>query len=225
MTSLTHEDVIDILLGEDSVVDDGVTLGYRTGRAIPNWNLTIGARAHIRSGTVIYAGSTIGADLETGHNVVIREQNIIGDHLSIWNGSTIDYGCVVGSGVKIHCNVYIAQYTILEDGVFFAPGVIVANDLHPLCGLCMRGPTIGRNARIGVNVTLLPNICIGEGAVIGAGSVVTKDIPACTVAYGSPARPHMHVDDLVCTCDLVDHPYIDGLDVLTRQRLAKETRS
>lgn len=205
-------------LAEPYEVDDGVLLGYLTGRRIEDMALVIGPYARIRSGTVVYAGSRIGARLQTGHGVVIREQNAIGDDLSIWNNSTIDYGCVIGSGVKIHCNVYIAQYTTIEDEVFLAPGVAIANDLHPLCTRCMRGPTIRRQARIGVNVTLMPHIIIGESALIGAGSVVTRDIPDRAVAYGNPARVVKMVDELVCSEGLVDQPYRNGLDVMTRAR-------
>ena len=206
-----------VILGDEYEVEPGVILGYLTGRRIANVVLRIGPGARIRSGTVIYAGSTIGAGLETGHNVVIREENTIGDGLTIWSNSTIDYCCTIGNRVKIHCNVYVAQFTTLEDEVFLAPGVTIANDPHPVCGLCMRGPTIKRGARIGVNVTLLPHITIGEGALIGAGSVVTRDVPAYVVAYGNPARPCKSVDELPCPSDLVERPYINGLDVKTRQ--------
>jgi acetyltransferase-like isoleucine patch superfamily enzyme len=206
-----------MILGEGHEIDPGVVLGCKTGREVALRSLRIGPGARIRTGTVIYAGSTIGEGLQTGHNVVIREENDIGDHLSIWNNSTIDYGCVIGSGVKIHCNVYVAQFTTLEDDVFLAPGVTIANDPHPICTLCMRGPTIKRGARIGVNVTLLPLITIGEGALIGAGSVVTQDIPAFSVAYGNPARPVKPVDDLTCPFELVERPYVHGLDVKARE--------
>ena len=206
-----------VVLGDGHEIDPGVILGYLTGRHIADIALRIGPGAHIRSGTVLYAGSTIGAGLETGHNVVIREENTIGDNMNIWNSSTIDYGCIIGDRVKIHCNVYVAQFTTLEDEVFLAPGVTIANDPHPLCGLCMRGPTIKRGARIGVNVTLLSHITIGEGALIGAGSVVTHDVPAYTVAYGNPARPVKSVEELHCPFGLVERPYINGLDVQARQ--------
>jgi acetyltransferase-like isoleucine patch superfamily enzyme len=205
-----------IIIGEECQIDPSVILGYLTGRKIEDATLHLGPRARVRAGTVLYAGSSIGAGLETGHNVVIREENVIGDGLTIWNSSTIDYGCLIGNSVKIHCNVYVAQFTTLEDDVFLAPGVQIANDPHPICGLCMRGPTIGRGARIGVNVTILPHVRIGEGALIGAGSVVTRDIPAHTVAYGNPARPARLVDDLPCPFEKVEHAYVGGLDVRAR---------
>lgn len=218
MLKFRFEVLDEVILGESFDIDPGVILGYVTGRTIEDGSLHIGAGARVRSGTVIYGGSAIGEGLETGHGVVIREQNIIGDHLSIWNNSTIDYGCHIGSNVRVHCNVYIAQFTSIEDGVFIAPGVQIANDPHPICGLCMQGPTIKKNARIGVNVTILSHITIGEGALIGAGSVVTKDVPPGMLAYGNPARAVKRVEELPCPFDLVERPYIDSLDVDARKR-------
>lgn len=207
-------------LGKGCHLDANVILGYVTGRPIQIVPLRIGDDAHIRSNTVIYTNTLIGDHLETGHNVVIREENLIGDHFSIWNNSTVDYGCKIGNGVRIHNNVYIAQFTTIEDDVFLAPGVMTANDPHPICTKCIRGPTLGKGCKVGVNVTLLSHVIIGEGALIGAGSVVTRDIPAYTLAYGNPAKPHKHIDELTCPFDLAI-PYIGGKDVATRERESK----
>ena len=217
MKQASYELVDTINLGTGHEIDQDVLLGYLTGRPIEDVSLNIGPSARIRSGTVIYAGSTIGAGLQTGHNVVIREENAIGDHLNVWNNTTIDYGCSIGNNVKIHSNVYVAQFTTLEDDVFLAPGVMIGNDPHPLCGLCMRGPTVKRGARIGINAILMPFVTIGEGALIGAGSLVTRDIPARSLAYGSPARVIKSVDDLPCPFGYVERPYIDGMDVKARE--------
>ena len=218
MQKLQSSALIKVDLADPSNIDPSVVLGYLSGREIGELALRIGAGARLRSGTVIYAGSTIGAGLETGHHVVIREENVIGDHLRIWNNSTIDYGCHIGDRVRIHNNVYVAQFTTIEDGVFLAPGVMLANDPHPVCGLCMRGPTIKSGARIGINATILSHITIGENALIGAGSVVTRDIPSNTLAMGNPAVPVKSVDELPCPYELVDRPYIRGVDVETRKR-------
>ena len=198
-----------VRLGERAVIDDGVTLGYPPARG-ENHLLIIGPGAHIRSGTIIYSGSCIGRNLETGHNVVIREQNIIGDGLRIWGNSVIDYGCRIGNNVKIHSQVYVSQFTFVEDDVFLAPGVILANDIHPGCPdsfECMEGPRIKKGAQIGINVSVLPRVVIGEHAVIGSGSVVTKDIPPGVVAYGNPAQAVCKVGDLICTTGRRDKPY------------------
>lgn len=200
----------DVTLGDDHSIDPGVQLGYVPGRPISDCTLIIGPGARIRSGTVIHAGTTIGARLETGHNVLIREENSIGDDFNIWSNSIVDYGCTIGCRVRVHCNVYVAQFTVIEDDVFLAPGVTVANDLHPGCPFskeCMRGPTIKRGAQIGVNATLLPFVTIGERALIGAGSVVTRDVPPRTVVYGNPARVVCQTHELVCTKGYTDRPY------------------
>jgi len=199
-----------IEIGEDAQIDEGVILGYISGRKIASLKTIIGRQAKIRSGTVIYAGLKIGDNLETGHNVVIREENLIGDNFNIWNNSTVDYGCQIGNNVKIHNNVYLAQFTILEDDVFLAPGVITGNDPHPICTKCMKGPTIKKGARIGINATLLPHIIIGEHCLIGAGAVVTKDIPPRSVVYGNPARVACSTSELKCKQGMKERPYLGG---------------
>lgn len=205
-----------VIIGKNARIDESAILGYITGRKIVIKDTVIGDNAVIRSNTVIYTNTTIGNELETGHNVVIREENFIGDNFSIWNNSTIDYGCKIGNNVRIHCNVYVAQYTIIEDGVFIAPGVVIGNDPHPICTKCMKGPTIKKGARIGLNATLLPHIEIGEYSLIGAGSVVTKDVPPKSVVYGNPAIVVKSIDDFECPFGFVDKPYIDGKDVRSR---------
>lgn len=206
---------VDVQLGADSVIDPGVLLGYPSGRPGVSGGTRIGRAARIRAGTIIYAAVEVGEDFETGHHAVVREENKIGSHCTLWNNSTIDYGCVIGDRVKIHCNVYVAQFTIVEDDVFLAPGVTIANDPHPICTKCMQGPTIRKGARIGVNVTLLPLITIGEHALVGAGSVVTADVPAGMLVAGNPARVIGPVDSLECPFGIVI-PYVGGIDVRHR---------
>jgi acetyltransferase-like isoleucine patch superfamily enzyme len=185
-------------LGPDDRVDDDVVLGYLSGRDIAERTLTIGPSAVIRAGTIIYAGTRIGSSFETGHHVVIREENRIGDAVYIWNNSTVDYGCQIGNGVKIHCNCYVAQYTIVEDDVFLAPGVTIANDKYPGFEVPVRltGPTIRRGAQVGANVTILPGVEIGSGALVGAGSVVTRNVAPGMVVVGNPAKPVQTVAEL-----------------------------
>lgn len=198
-----------VQLGGGAIVDVGVTLGYPASRGEDHF-LVIGPNARIRSGTVIYGGNRIGCSLETGHNVTIREQNIVGDNFRIWVNSIIDYGCTIGNNVRIHNNVYVTQFTVIEDDVFLGPGVSLANDIHPGCPSaveCMKGPLIKRGAQIGVNSCVLPRVTIGEYAVIGAGSVVTANIPPGAVAYGNPARVMGRIEDLVCSTGLIDKPY------------------
>jgi acetyltransferase-like isoleucine patch superfamily enzyme len=201
------EVVKNVVLGKNSHIERGAIIGYRPQRKIQNLELKIGCNAKVRSGSIIYAGTIIGDNPELGHNVVIREQNKIGDNFRVWSNSVVDYGCKIGNNVRIHCNSYIAQYTEIEDDVFIAPGVVIANDLHPVCAKCMRGPLIKRGVKIGINATLLPLITIGEDSLIGAGSVVTRDVPSRSVVCGNPARVIKKIDDLKCVAGVIERPY------------------
>jgi acetyltransferase-like isoleucine patch superfamily enzyme len=209
------ESCVSVILGEGHLIDPGVLLGYKPGRQIELEPVRIGARAQLRSGTVIYASVEIGSGFETGHNVVIREQNVIGNDCAIWNNSTIDYGCALGNQVRIHCNVYVSQYTTIGDDVFLAPGVMLANDPHPICTKCMQGPTIEVGARIGINSVIMAHVIVGKNSLVGAGSVVTHDVPAGTVVTGNPAKVICGVDELKCPFKIVQ-PYKQGMDVRRR---------
>ena len=194
-------------LGSNAVIDDGVVLGYPSGRTIPDRVLRIGSDAIIRSGTIIYGGSRIGSRLETGHGVVIREQNVVGDGLMIWSNSVIDYGCSIGNRVRIHSNVYLAQFTEIGDDVFLAPGVVTTNDPHPICTACMKGPVIESGAKIGANSTILPGVIIGKGSLIGAGAVVTKNVAPGSVIVGNPGRVMSTTSELNCRFGIKTKPY------------------
>jgi acetyltransferase-like isoleucine patch superfamily enzyme len=199
-----------IRIGRGAKKDPGVTVGYKPSRKIADMSLVVGAEARLRSGTILYLGSRIGAGFETGHNVVIREENEIGDGVQVWSNSIVDYGCVIGDGAHIHSNVYVAQFSRIGRNVFVAPGVVFLNDPHPGCicsRQCMRGPEIGDGAIIGGGCVIMPFVKIGAGALVGAGSLVTKDIPASVVAYGSPARVRGRKTGLKCVTGHVLKPY------------------
>lgn len=189
--------------GEGLDADASALLGYlparHSGRHGGSRELLIGPGARVRSGSVLYLGSSIGAGLQTGHNVVIREDCAIGDSVCVWSNSVVDHGCRIGDRVKIHSNCYVAQFTEIADDAFLAPGVTVANDLYPgqpQSAQVMSGPWIGAGAQIGVNATILPFVRIGAGSLIGAGATVARNIPDGAVAYGNPATVHGTVADL-----------------------------
>jgi acetyltransferase-like isoleucine patch superfamily enzyme len=178
--------------------DPDALLGYPSGRAAGQ-RLELGSDARIRSGSVLYAGARVGDRFECGHHVMLREDCQVGDDVSIWSNTVVDYGCRLGDRVKIHSNCYVAQFTVIEDDAFLAPGVSTANDLYPgqaASAAVMTGPSIGAGAQVGVNVTILPYVHIGAGALIGAGAVVVHDIPDGCVAYGNPAVVRGQVRDL-----------------------------
>jgi len=189
-----------VRIQEPHRIDPNVILGYASGRDVAA-DLEIGEGSVLRSGTVIYAGSTIGARFQTGHNTVVREENVLGDDVWLWSNSIIDYGCQIGDRVRIHSNVYIPQYTVLEDDVFVGPGCTFANDRFPGCPEAkrvMRGPTLERGVQVGVNTTILPGVRIGRFSLIGSGSVVTRDVPSESVIWGNPAVVHKSIESVQC---------------------------
>jgi len=188
-----------IIIGPNHHIEPNCIIGYRTGRPIADHSLRIGRECYLRTGTIIYCGCVIGDGLQTGHNVVIREENVIGDNVSIWTGSYVDYQCKIGNNVRIHCDCHVTQYVTIEDDVFIGPGFVTSNDVYPLQEAAepyREGCTIKRGALIGVNVTILPRVIIGEGALVGAGSVVTKSVEPGMVVVGNPAKVINKVENL-----------------------------
>lgn len=172
-----------VILGNSVVIGDNVILGHKEDGI-----LSIGDNAFIRSGCVIYSGTKIGNNFRTGHNVLIRENTQIGDNVLIGTNSVIENLVNIGNDVSIQTNVYITTNTVIEDKAFMGPCSVTTNDKYMQTGASLVGPTIKRGARIGGNVTILPAVIIGEGAVVGSAAVVTKDIPPGAIVVGNPAR-------------------------------------
>jgi len=151
----------------------------------------IGNNSIIRAGTYIYAGNIIGKNFQTGNKVNIRELNRIGDNVSIGTLSVIEHHVEVGNGVRIHTQVFVPEFTILEEGCWLGPNVVITNAKYPCSPRAkenLRGAVLRSHAIVGANSTLLPGIEIGEHALVGAGSVVTKNIQKGAVVAGNPAH-------------------------------------
>lgn len=179
-------------VGAGAQIFEPVTLGFPSRDRIGTTGYTgtiIGKKAVIRSGAIIYCDVTIGDQFSCGHNVVIREETRIGDRVSIGTASIIEGKTAIGSDVSLQSLVYIPTDTTIGDRVFIGPNTVLTNDRYPPTRIGgLKGPVIMDGAAIGANVTIIPGICIGEGALVAAGAVVTKDVPPKKLAIGSPAR-------------------------------------
>ncbi len=145
-------------------------------------------------------GVIIGKNVKFGSNVTIWNYVVIGNNAKIGDNTVIGSFCDIGKDVQIgrdcclQAHVTISNECILEDNVFIAPNTTLLNDKYPRSGF-LTPPTIKKGAIIGGGVTILPNVTIGEEAVVGGGSVVTTDIPARTVHKGLPSRETMDLQE------------------------------
>ena len=173
----------EVILGENVVLGDNITLGHKD-----DGTLIIGDNSIIRSGSIIYSDVRIGSNFRTGHNVLIRENTSIGDNALIGTNTVVDGNCEIGNNLNAQTGVYITAYTVIEDDVFMGPCSVTTNDKYMRVGAELKGPIIKRGARIGANATILPDIVIGEEAVVGSGAVVVKDVEPRSVVVGNPAK-------------------------------------
>jgi acetyltransferase-like isoleucine patch superfamily enzyme len=187
------------VLGEGVQVLDGAVVGKQpslsprsTAKREPLPPTVIGDGTIVSTGAIVFAGSRIGARVILGDQSCVRERVEIGDDVVLGRGSLVENDTTIGALTKIQADAYITAYSTLEDNVFVAPCVVTTNDdymgrterRHEL----IQGPTIRRGARVGGGAILCPGVEIGEEAFVGAGAVVTKDVPPRTVVVGNPAR-------------------------------------
>jgi len=197
---MTYRIFGNVVLGPGTVLEDFCIVGTPPRGVRPgDLRTAIGDNAVLRSHTVIYAGNVIGRNFQTGNKVNIRESNQIGDDVSIGTLSVIEHHVTIGDNVRIHTQVFIPEYSILESGCWIGPNVVFTNAKYPLSpGVKdqLKGPVIRKGAKIGANATLLPGVIVGEHALVGAGAVVVEDVPSGAVVVGNPARIIRQVADL-----------------------------
>jgi len=163
--------------------------------------------SYVHPTALVEEGANIGEDSKVWHYVHIRRDARVGSNCIIGRGVFVDAGVLIGNAVKIQNYVSVFHGVTIKDGVFVGPHVCFTNDLRPRAinpdGTIKSADDwecsetiVGRGASIGANSTIVCGVTIGEWALIGAGSVVTKSVPAHALVVGNPAR----LIGYVCKC-------------------------
>lgn len=180
---IIHDNVV---IGDNTVIESYCELGL-SNHLSGGEPLVIGENSLIRSRSTFYEGSIFGERLVTGHNVTVREKTIAGKNLQIGTLSDIQGHCQIGDYVRFHSNVHIGQQSKIGSFVWIFPYVVLTNDPHPPSDV-LKGVTVDDYVAIATMTTVLPSVCIGRGALIGAHSLVNKNVDCDSVVAGAPAK-------------------------------------
>ena len=179
-------------VGDSCYIDPDALVGYphngELGKNRENVDgCTVGSGSVIRPGA-IYSTARVGKNTRTGHNFLVRENTVIGDGCLIGTNVVIDNDCVIGDNCSFQTGAYVPTGSKIGNRVFLGPNASLTNDKTPLrTEYNLEAVTLEDDVTVGSNATLMPGIVIGEGAFIAGGAVVTKDVPAWTLAKGNPA--------------------------------------
>jgi acetyltransferase-like isoleucine patch superfamily enzyme len=179
---------------EDRTIVGQPELGYavRQQFAGAGATTTIAAAAVIRAGAILYAGVRIGARASVGHQTVIRSNVVLGEDDQLAHCMTVEREVLMGARVRCSPGSHLTSQIVIGDDVYLGAGVRTVNDNRliwqpgggdgPLVP-----PRFHDGCRVGSGVTILGGVEIGVRALVGAGAVVTRDVPPDTVVYGNPA--------------------------------------
>ena len=182
-----------VIIGDDSIICNNCIIGeplnsyYEYPDTYENPTTVIGKKSLIRSHCIIYAGNVMGNYFSCGHRVTIREFTKFGEHCSIGTLDDIQGYSEFGNYCRLHSNVHIGQISKLEDFVFVYPYVVFTNDPTPPSNVCI-GPIVGAYSQIATGSVLLPGVKIGKHCLVGAGSIVGKNLDDYQLAVGTPAQ-------------------------------------
>ena len=144
-------------------------------------------------------GAEVGEETKIWHFCHIMSGAKIGSNCSLGQNVNVGGKAVIGNGVKIQNNVSVYDDVIVEDDVFLGPSMVFTNVINPRAFVQRKNEykrtVLKKGCSIGANVTIVCGVTIGEYALVGAGSVVTKDVPPYALVYGNPARIHGKVDE------------------------------
>lgn len=189
-----------VIIEDNTIISNDCVIGepqnqYYTSDNYVNPQTIIGKNSLIRSHSILYSGSNFGEGFSTGHRVTIRENMKFGKNCRVGTLCDFQGHSVIGDNCWFHSNVHIGQKSKIGNFVFIYPYVVLTNDPTPPSNICI-GPEIGDYSQIAVMSVILPGIKIGKHVLIGAGSVVGKNINDNKLALGNPAKEVKDVSEI-----------------------------
>ena len=130
--------------------------------------------------------------------MTIREGARIGAGVRVGTACDLQPEVAIGDHARLHSNVFAARGSVIEELTWLFPGAVLLDDPHPPSDECTKPPTIRRFAVIGARATIASGVEVGEGALVGAASLVREDVPPSTVVVGVPSREIGATADVVC---------------------------
>ncbi len=189
----------DVVIGTGSELFPGAVIGKPPGRSralsrvpVPGRPVRLGGACSVGAHAVIYEGVTIGTDSLVGDSASIREGCRTGARCIVGRFVSMHPDCELGDGCRIYDHTHVASGTRMGDECFVSVHVGMASDnavgFLPYSADRVRGPAFGDRVTVGVGATILPGLRIGDDAIVAAGALVTRDVPARTMVRGAPAR-------------------------------------
>ncbi len=181
---------VKVIRGKDVIIEEGAIVGYPKTKD----PVILEDGAYIHSGAVIYSGCRIGKHTHIYHNTVLLEATLVGHHTKIGALCHSHGHCKIGNFVTAVSLCHFTTYMEIQDGVLLGSGVDTANSMYPNSRIHpkhlgkIEPIVIEKGARVGGATVINPGVVIGQEALVGSGSVVTKSIPAFAIAYGVPAK-------------------------------------
>jgi len=190
----------DVKIGEASTIGANCILGeyqmdFFLDHEYHKHELKIGKNAIIRSGCIFYGGTTIGDNFQAGHQVTIRERAQIGNNVSVGTLTDIQGHCKIGNYVRMHSSVHVGMSSVIDDCCWIYPYVVFTNDPTPPSDTEI-GVHVHAFSIVATNSIVLPGIEIQSDSLIGAGTIVNRNVEKYQVVVGNPGKPRGDIRDI-----------------------------